>query len=462
MRAFRIGLAASVLFWACGGGDVNEPARAPADTPQKPDASATTDPDPVGRDSGLLTKEPLELQLVFVHGVLSEDDQRRRAEGALADLERSVSAAVEARRPSFEATAARSLRVTTARVNLYTDENGALLDPRIDDRADGTGLPTANAWRAQLAKKTNLALGADARNIVFIGHSTGARASAEVAAGVGDDALPGTHDWGLGGRVAGVVTIHGMIDALDSSAYDFVGPTSFVVGCRAGQGSGWCEYAGKISGVAALDWVAQQRHVLSLIGAGSCSPSLWTGVNDKSLPLAAQSSPWSPGMTMTPASGQTFVPAHGTFYGEYCHSDITDGGSPRHELSVSHASERIVAWLFDAAPRVAGARDPGTPFTFAPVAAGELTPSADVTGPCGSNRRESGEPEVVGVCVHPGSFDGDDHAFDATTDLETTRDGACGGSTRFTHRHAGEEHASRLWMKVYSVPLSGGVLTTLR
>lgn len=460
MRAPWIYLAGFACFSACGGGDASDTAPAPTAPAPRMDASVT--PEPAAKDAGLASKEPLELRLVFVHGVLSEDGQRQRAEGALSDLEKSVSAAIEARRPSFEATAARSLRVTTARVNLYTDESGALLDPRLDDRSDGTGLPAANAWRAQLAKKTNLALGPDAGNIVFIGHSTGARVSAEVTAGVGDGGPPQSHDWGFGTRVAGVVTIHGMIDALDSDRYDFVGPTSFVIGCRAGQGTGWCEYAGKISGVPALDWAAKERHVLSLIGAGSCSPSLWTGVNDKSLPLAAQSSPWSPGMRMTPASGQTFVPAHGTFYGEYCHSDITDGSSPRHELAVSGASERIVAWLFDAAPRVAGPRDPGAPFEFASVAAGELTPSADVVGPCGPDRKQSGQPEVAGVCIHPGSFDGDDHAFDASTVLETTSDGACGGSTRFTHRHTGERHASRSWMKVYSVPVGGGLLSTLR
>lgn len=162
-------------------------------------------------DGGVASKGPVDLRLVFVHGVLSEDDQRRRADGALVDLERKVSAAIEARRSAFEATTARPLRVTTARVNLYTDESGALVEPRIDDREDGSGLPAANAWRAQLAKKTNLAVGADAGNIVFIGHSTGARASAEVTAGVGDGGAP-ARDPRLGLRCARGRRRHGPRD----------------------------------------------------------------------------------------------------------------------------------------------------------------------------------------------------------------------------------------------------------
>jgi len=120
-----------------------------------------------------------------------------------------------------------------------------------------------------------------------------------------------------------------------------------------------------------------------------------------------------------------------------------------------------VAWLFDAAPRVADSRDPGAPFTFSAVAAGAFTPTATAAGPCGPERGVSGAPEVVGVCVHPGSFDGDDHPFDATTLVETSGE-ACASSARFTHRHADEKHAARLWMKVYSIPLGGGLLSTLR
>ena len=62
-----------------------------------------------------------------------------------------------------------------------------------------------------------------------------------------------------------------------------------------------------LSGVAAADWVGQHKRSRVLISTTSCSPSLWTGNSDGSLPFAAGGSPFSFGLNMTPAAGQTFT-----------------------------------------------------------------------------------------------------------------------------------------------------------
>jgi hypothetical protein len=60
---------------------------------------------------------------------------------------------------------------------------------------------------------------------------------------------------------------------------------------------------------------------------GSCSPSLWTGNSDGALPYAAQGSPFSPFLDMTPAAGQTFTVAYGRRFGAFCHSTIHDSNN---------------------------------------------------------------------------------------------------------------------------------------
>jgi hypothetical protein len=129
-------------------------------------------------------------------------------------------------------------------------------------------------------------------------------------------------DWGVRDRIAAVVSINSMIDGLQTSKYNVVGAASFVTTCKDGDvisffgdvsvpGSGWCEYAGNVSGIAAADWVGQNKRSMVLISWGSCSPALWTGDSDGSLPFAAQGSPFSTGLNMTPTSGQTYTVAGG-------------------------------------------------------------------------------------------------------------------------------------------------------
>lgn len=396
------------------------------------------------------------VRFAFVHGVLGSADAQAGAENEAADMEAYFVrhapehvAAYEAEHPGVH------VEVETARLNLYTDLEGALLRPGLDEISDGSGIATANRWRAQLALKLEDAFPGEG-NIVPIGHSTGARAAMEVAADVGDADGPGSHDWGMGDRIAGVVTLHGMIDALGSPAYDFIGPIAFLTGCKLAAADGWCEYASEISGVAASDWVATHKHALSLVSWASCSPSAWTGQNDKSLPLRAQGSPAVPGMTMTPAAGGTFVPAHGTLYGNFCHSDVTSRSSGAHEAAVAAAMDAVLAWAFAGAERVANPTLEGQVVDTDVLDAGMWSASQARGDGCPEDHVDAGEPLVVGSCLH----DGDDHPFDDTSVVEVEDGRDCTGAVRWQHLHEGEAHAARMWMKLPAAPASGGGLVS--
>ncbi|MBC8068292.1 MAG: hypothetical protein IAG13_08160, partial [Deltaproteobacteria bacterium] len=301
-----------------------------------------------GEESGTVV-----VRFAFVHGVLGSPESQTHAEDEAADLEAYLLDHADEHIAAYEtAHPGLAIEISTTRLNLYTDVQGALLAPGLDEVSDDSGITTANRWREQLALKLELAYPGQ-QNLVVVGHSTGARAAMEVTAGVIDASEPDTHDWGFGDRIAGVVALHGMIDRLGNPEYDFLGPISFLTGCKLAQASGWCEYASEISGVAASDWVAQHRRALALVGWGDCSPSLWTGQNDKSLPLRAQGSPGLAGMSMTPIQGGAWAPAHGVLYGNFCHSDVTASSSPRHGDAVAAAIDRVLEWVFVAAPRVA-------------------------------------------------------------------------------------------------------------
>lgn len=406
---------------------------------------ATSDGDLEEASLASLSDAPkIELQIVFVHGVTQTDSARRVAHEQLIDLERAVVERIAARGDD-------RVVVSTARVNIYTDDSGELVTPRFDDLADGTGLTTANAWRSQLIAKTN-AVFPTGRNIIFVGHSTGGRVVAEVGAS------PEMRD-----RVAGVVTVHGMIDALQNPKYDVIGPTSYVTGCKLFKSDGWCEYSGLISGVPALDWLARERHVLTLTGAASCIPGFWEGANDQALPLQAQSSPWSPGLRLTPALGRTHAAAHGTFYGEFCHPDVVNPNSSKHVAAVTAASTAIVEWLFDSAPRVVASEEanPDEPVEIAPLAADVLSSPIAVAGACPDGRRPMGKIDVAALCRHPGVFDGNDHPFDTSNQIDLEVGAQCDATVRVAHHHAGQQHALRVWTKSYSLPKGGGLISTL-
>ena len=171
--------------------------------------------------SGELDRGTIVVRFAFVHGVLGSASSQATAHDEALDMEAYLlahagdfAAQYEREHPGLE------VEIESTRLKLYTDVQDALLVPGLDEMSDGTGITTANRWREQLARKLDLAYPNQA-NLVVIGHSTGARAAMEVAAGVIDDAAPGSHDWGVDDRIAGVVSLHGMIDALGNPEYDF-------------------------------------------------------------------------------------------------------------------------------------------------------------------------------------------------------------------------------------------------
>lgn len=223
-------------------------------------------------------------------------------------------------------------------------------------------------------------------------------------------------------------------------------------------GNGWCEYAGHISGVAAASWVGQNRRSRVLISTTSCSPSLWTGHSDGSLPLAAQGSPFSLGLNMTPAAGQTFTVAHGRSYGAFCHSTITSSSDSRHATAVSSARSQILDLIFNAATRVV---QQGTISTSSPVPFNGTTPTFSIGGACpAGDIATSPALQVVGVCKHPGFFDGDDHAI--ADGFSVTSGAACNGTFRWWQIHdSGNSHAATFFWQARSRLAEGGLLTIL-
>lgn len=280
----------------------------------------------------------------------------------------------------------------------------------------------------------------------------------EVAANVGDADGPGSHDWGMQHRIAGVVALHGMIDALGNPAYNFIGPIDFLFGCKVAAADGWCEYASEISGVAASDWVASNKHALALISWGDCSPSGWTGQTDQSLPLRAQGSPAVPGITMTPAAGGTFEPAHGTLYGNFCHSDVTARSSANHAQAVAAAMDHVLDWTFESARRVANPAPDDQTIETEALQAAVWSAAHERGDACPTDHVDAGAPLVVGSCLH----DGDDHPLDDTSELEVTDGPDCTGAARWRHLHGEQTHAARLHMKLDAAPEGeGGLLSVL-
>jgi hypothetical protein len=64
--------------------------------------------------------------------------------------------------------------------------------------------------------------------------------------------------------------------------------------------------------------------------------------------------------------------------------------------------------------------------------------------------------DVVGVCRHPGLFDGDDHAI-ALGELSLVSNGPnCNGSYRWQQAHdSNNNHAANLWWKTRSLWADG-------
>lgn len=375
-----------------------------------------------------------------------------------------------------------AITVASASANLYTatpsgrhpsDSTDPTLmddwevgDPGCTTARQGDPCTTAYEWRFRLAQEIQRLFPATARNLILIGHSTGARVAFEVASNTGPGGVA-TFDWGVQDRIAAVVSINGMIDGLQSNKYNVVGAADFVSTCKnsdlilsafggGAPGNGWCEYAGNVSGVAAADWVGQHKRSRVLISTASCSPSLWTGNSDGSLPLAAEGSPSSVGLNMTPAAGQTFTVAYGHNYGAFCHSTITSGGDANHAAAVASAKASIVDLIFHAATRV---DQQGTISTSSAVAFQGSTPTFSVGGACPQgDTGTSPQVQVVGVCKHPGFFDGDDHAI--SNGFTVGNGTSCNGTFRWSQVHdSNNSHNATFWWQTRSTPTEGGLLT---
>lgn len=400
-----------------------------------------------------------QLNFVFVHGYERTDEMKATAEDDLVDVETYVLDAIGERAVAYEAERGVTLVVQSRRLNLYTDLDGSLLSPCLDCESDGVGIVTATRWREQLVAKIEQAFPNGERNLVLVGHSTGARVSLEVATDVGDDLGPQSHDWGLGDRIAAVVTAHGAVHELESSDFDPTGPTGFHLGCVAAANDGICDYLAYLSAVESADLLASEGRALMLTSWADCGISAFTDAGDRSLPAAAMGSPLAWGMSMVP-KGTSWIPAHGHLYGAFCHADPTDPSSPRHADAVASLGEHMLDWLLGAAPRVANAQSPDSFVDTPELEAATPSESYPVVADCGAGWHDLGAPEVVGICRHPDLLDGDDHVLDEEA-LTVTDGDACGGSFAWQHAHEGEQHAARLWYKSYSVPEGGGLLYRL-
>jgi hypothetical protein len=435
----------------------------------------------------------VELNLLYVHGLKSCTAARQNAEGSLADLESAVNAALPARIAAWEA-AHPGVQVVThsARANLYTATPSGIHpsdspdplnmddweagDPGCSATQQGEPCTTAYEWRYRLAQEVNRLFPAPARNVVLIGHSAGARVSMDVAANLGPGGV-GTQDWGVRDRIAGVVTLQGVIDQIGSSKYDVVGIASFETSCKDGDaivgfgdscapGNGFCEWVARVDSSPAADWVASNQRALMLTSWGSCSPSAWTDRSDGVLPYDAQASPLAVGLDMTPAPGQTWREAHGQRYGAFCHSDITNASSANHAAARDAARDRILDWIFTAAPRVAATgTNSTTSLSFGQSTGdfpmGSSCPLGDVDDTLTQGTKGAGI-DLVGVCRHPGFFDGDDHPISAS-EFTVTNGAACNGTYRWTQAHdSSNPHAASFWWKTRSVSAAGpDLLATL-
>lgn len=448
-------------------------------------ASGCTADEPPLAETVSAATTPLQLNLLYIHGVNNDASSRPRAHNALNDLRAAVTADLPALIASYQAShPGVAITVASASANLYTatpsglhpsDSTDPTLmddwevgDPGCTSQRQGDPCTTAYEWRFRLVQEIHRLFPASAKNIILIGHSTGARTAFEVASNTGPGGV-GTMDWGVQDRIATVVSIHGMIDGLQTSKYNVVGVSDFVSTCKNSDlvaaifgagvpGNGWCEYAGNVSGIAAADWVAQHKRSRVLISWASCSPSLWTGNSDGSLPYAAEGSPFSAGLDMTPAAGQTFTVAYGRRYGAFCHSTITRASDANHAAAVAAAKAQIEDLIFTSATRV---DQQGTISTSSSIPFNGSTPTFSVGGACpAGDTGLAPQVQVVGVCKHPGLFDGDDHPI--ANGFTVGSGTACNGTFRWSQIHdSNNPHAATFVWQTRSQPAGGGLLSIL-
>ncbi|HEX4419123.1 MAG TPA: hypothetical protein VH165_14525 [Kofleriaceae bacterium] len=470
MRSHAVTLSIGLAMWM---GCTGEP---PPDDPGEP---------PTAEVTSAATTGAIQLNLLYIHGVENSAGSKTSAQNTLNDLKAAVAADLPALIASYQAShPGVTVTFASASANLYTatpsgihpsDSTDPTLmddwevgDPGCSSKVQGDPCTTAYEWRFRLAKEIHRLFPATAKNIILIGHSTGGRTAFEVASNTGPGGV-GTFDWGVQNQIAGVVSINGVIDALEPNRYNVIGAADFIATCKDSDaiasifgagvpGNGWCEYAGNVSGVAAADWVGQHKRSRVLISTASCSPSLWTGNSDGSLPFAAEGSPFSVGLNMTPAPGETYTVAYGHSYGAFCHSTITNGGDANHAAAVASAKAQIEDLIFTSAVRV---DQQGTIATTQAVPYNGSTPTYAVGGACpAGDVGINPQVQAVGVCHHPGFFDGDDHAI--TNGWSVGNGTTCNGTFKWSQIHdSNNPHNANFWWQTRSVPTGGGLLSTL-
>jgi len=438
--------------------------------------------------AGTASARTIEVNLLYVHGVKNCTTERQNAHNSLTSVASAIAAQVPSRIATWQTVhPGHTVVVNHAHANLYTAAHSGFNpsdstnpinmddwevgDPGCTTTRQGDPCTTAYEWRYRLASEINRLYPSPKKNIILVGHSTGARVAMEVAANVGPSGAINTFDWGVQSRIAGVVTLHGMVDSIGTSKYDVAGPLSFETTCKNGdavggwgdscvQGNGWCEYAGRVSAFAAGDWVAKSKRALNLISWASCSPSLFAGRTDGPLPFDAQGSPWAVGTDMTPTTSSTWRVAHGQKYGSFCHSDITSTSSGNHAAARDAARNRILDWLFVAAPRVA-ATGSNTTATLAYNATsstytmGAACPTGEMDDTMTAGNKATGI-DISGSCKHGGSFDGDDHSV-ALSEITVASNGTtCNGSYRWKQAHdSNNSHAGTFTWKTRSLRVAG-------
>ncbi|HEY0189942.1 MAG TPA: hypothetical protein VGC42_02395, partial [Kofleriaceae bacterium] len=154
--------------------------------------------------------------------------------------------------------------------------------------------------------------------------------------------------------------------------------------------------------------------------------------------------------------GKTYSVAYGKSYGAFCHSTITSGSDANHAAAVASARAQIEDLIFTAATRVDAQ---GTLATSGAIPYNGSTPAYAVGGACPAGDAPiNPQVQVVGVCHHPGFFDGDDHAI--TNGISVGNGTACNGTFKWSQIHdSNNPHAASFWWQTRSVPAGGGLLS---
>src|SRR5512144_661133 len=205
-------------------------------------------PDDLGETTSAATTGTIQLNFLYIHGVQNSASGRTGAHNSLNDLKSAVTGALPSLVASYQTShPGVTVTVASASANLYTAKPSGIhpsdsTDPTLMDdwevgdpgcttSRQGDPCTTAYEWRFRLAQEIQRLFPPTAKNIILIGHSTGARVAFEVAANTGPGGV-GTFNWGVQDRIAAVVSINGMVDGLATNKYNVVGASDFVSACE--------------------------------------------------------------------------------------------------------------------------------------------------------------------------------------------------------------------------------------